>query len=156
MRWPPTSPICSPRHGFQAPRSCRSRPSREKASSCYRHGCSKRLLPSEPKPIIQWFPVRLHLAAAEIGARVVLLGDDPVAPGAEAFVQLVLERPIAAAVGDRFVLRDTTAQRTIGGGTLLDLRAPSRKRRTPERLAPLPAWAMARPARVFSAPVWLR
>ena len=52
-------------------------------------------------------------------------------------VQLVLERPIAAAAGDRFVLRDTTAQRTIGGGKFLDLRAPPRKRRTPERLAQL-------------------
>jgi selenocysteine-specific elongation factor len=110
-----------------------------------------RLLPSEVKPVTPWFPVRLHHAAAEVGARVVLLGDDPVAPGAEAFVQLVLERPIAAAVGDRFVLRDTTAQRTIGGGTLLDLRAPGRKRRTPERLAQLQACAMTDPAGGLSA-----
>ena len=50
-------------------------------------------------------------------------------------MQLVLEQPIAAAAGDRFVLRDTSAQRTIGGGRFLDLRAPARKRRTPERLA---------------------
>ena len=54
-------------------------------------------------------------------------------PASEALVQLVLEQPIAAAAGDRFVLRDTTAQRTIGGGRFLDLRAPARKRRTPER-----------------------
>ncbi len=101
-----------------------------------------RLLPSEPKSVTQWFPVRLHYAATDVAARVVLLGDEPVAPGSSAFVQLVLERPIAAAVGDRFVLRDTTAQRTIGGGTLLDLRAPSRKRRTPERLAQLEACAV--------------
>ena len=47
----------------------------------------------------------------------------------------MLERPIAAAVGDRFVARDTTAQRTIGGGAFVDLRAPTRKRRTPERRA---------------------
>ena len=32
-----------------------------------------RLLPSEKKPINQWFPVRLHHAAAEVGARIVLL-----------------------------------------------------------------------------------
>ena len=51
-------------------------------------------------------------------------GDEPIPPGGEGLVQLVLEQPIAAAVGDRFVLRDTTAQRTIGGGTFLDLRAP--------------------------------
>ncbi|MBV8793288.1 MAG: selenocysteine-specific translation elongation factor, partial [Pseudolabrys sp.] len=100
-----------------------------------------RVLMSEPKPMAQWMPVRLHQAAAEVGARIVLLGD-PVAPGTEGLVQLVLDQPIAAAVGDRFVIRDTTAQRTIGGGTFLDLRAPARKRRTPERLAQLQAVAV--------------
>ena len=40
-----------------------------------------RLLPGEAKPIGQWFPARLHHAAAETGARVVLLGDDPIQPG---------------------------------------------------------------------------
>ena len=75
-----------------------------------------RVLPSEPKPITQWMPARLHHAAAEAGARVVLLGDRPIAPGESARVQIVLDRPIAAAVGDRFVLRDTSGQRTIGGG----------------------------------------
>lgn len=110
-----------------------------------------RLLASEMKPVVQWMPVRLHHAAAEVGARVVLLGDDAVAPGTDAFVQLVLESPIAAAVGDRFVLRNTTSQRTIGGGTFLDLRAPSRKRRTPERLAQLQACAVADPAAALAA-----
>jgi selenocysteine-specific elongation factor len=110
-----------------------------------------RVLPSEPKPIGQWMPVRFHHAAAEVGARIVLLGDDPVRPGSEAHVQLVLENPIAAAAGDRFVVRDTTAQRTIGGGRLLDLRAPARKRRTPERLAQLDAHAIADPQRALAA-----
>jgi selenocysteine-specific elongation factor len=98
-----------------------------------------RLLATEPKPVTQWMPARLHHAATEVGARIVLLGDTTIAPGGEAIVQLVLEHPIAAAAGDRFVLRDTTAQRTIGGGKFLDLRAPSRKRRAPERLAQLQA-----------------
>jgi selenocysteine-specific elongation factor len=99
-----------------------------------------RVLASEHRPIAQWLPVRLHHAAVELGARVVLLGE-PIAPGGEDRVQLVLERPIAAAAGDRFVLRDTSAQRTIGGGMFLDLRAPVRRRRTPERLAQLDALA---------------
>ncbi len=96
-----------------------------------------RVLPSEPKPITQWFPVKLHHAAAEVPGRVVLLRDEPIAPGESAFVQLVLERPIAAAAGDRFIIRDTTSSRTIGGGVLIDLRAPERRRRTPERRATL-------------------
>ena len=105
-----------------------------------------RVLASERKPVTQWMPVRLHHAATDVSARVVLLGDDPVAPGTEGPVQLVLDQPLAAASGDRFVLRDTTAQRTIGGGRFLDLRAPSRKRRTAERLAQLDAHAIADPA----------
>jgi selenocysteine-specific elongation factor len=102
-----------------------------------------RVLGSEPKPIMHWMPVRLHHAAAEMGARIVLLGDGPIAPGAQGPIQLVLERPIAAAAGDRFVVRDTSARRTIGGGRFLDLRAPARRRRTPQRLAQLDACGSA-------------
>jgi selenocysteine-specific elongation factor len=110
-----------------------------------------RLLTSEQKPVTQWMPARLHHAATEVGARIVLLGDTPIAPGGDATVQIVLDRPIAAAEGDRFVLRDTTAQRTIGGGKFLDLRAPSRKRRTPERLAQLKARAIGDAERALAA-----
>ena len=110
-----------------------------------------RLLPSETRPVGQWMPVRLHHAASEVGARVVLLGDTALAPGGEQPVQLVLETPIAAAVGDRFVLRDTSAQRTIGGGRFLDLRAPARKRRTSARLAQLEALAHDDPERALVA-----
>ncbi len=110
-----------------------------------------KLLAAESKAVGQWMPVRLHHAASEVGARIVLLGDAPIAPGAAAPIQLVLERPIAAAAGDRFVLRDTTGQRTIGGGTFLDLRAPARKRRGPERLAQLAAHALADPQAALAA-----
>ena len=110
-----------------------------------------RLLSSEEKSIGQWMPARLHHAAAETGARIVLLGEAPIPPGGEGLVQLVLDRPIAAAAEDRFVLRDTTAQRTIGGGRFLDLRAPSRKRRTPERLSQLAAHALLDPDAALAA-----
>ena len=110
-----------------------------------------RVLGSERKAIGHWFPVRLHHASAEIGARVVLLGDDPVVPGARANVHLVLDHPIAAAVGDSYIIRDTSAQRTIGGGRFLDLRAPARKRRTPERRAQLEAHAMPSQKRAVEA-----
>ena len=110
-----------------------------------------RLLASEQKPVTQWMPARLHHAATDVSARIVLLGDEPILPGGEALVQLVLDRPIAAASGDRFVLRDTTAQRTIGGGQFLDLRAPLRKRRSPERLAQLRACAVGDPTAVLAA-----
>jgi selenocysteine-specific elongation factor len=109
------------------------------------------LLATEARPVGQWTPVRLHHASTEVGARIVLLGDAPIPPGGNAQVQLVLERPITAAAGDRFVVRDTTAQRTIGGGSFLDLRAPARKRRTPERHAQLVAHAIADPQRAVAS-----
>ena len=105
-----------------------------------------RVLASEPKPLGQWFPVRFHHGSVEVGARLVPLSGDTLAPGEEALVQIVLERPIAAAVGDRYVVRDTSARRTIGGGRLLDLRAPARKRRLPARLAQLAAMQPSDPA----------
>ena len=95
------------------------------------------LLPGE-KALTMWQPVRLHHAAAEIGARVVLLGNE-IAPGTDGLIQLVLDEPLAAAALDRFVLRDASASRTIGGGRFLDLRAPERRRRSSERLAQLAA-----------------
>jgi selenocysteine-specific elongation factor len=110
-----------------------------------------RLLGGEAKSVGQWFPVRLHHAATEVGARIVLLGDDPVEPGSEADVQLVLERPIAAALQDRFVVRDASARRTIGGGRFIDLRGPVRRRRTPERRRQLAALALTDPTAAFAA-----
>ncbi len=80
-----------------------------------------------------------------IGARLVPLDRETIAPGSDGWAQLVLDRPIAAAVGDRFVLRDTSAQRTLGGGRFVDLRAPTRRRRTPARLAQLAAIDGANP-----------
>lgn len=109
------------------------------------------LLAGEAKPIRQWFPARLHHAAREVGARIVLLDDQALGPGGSADVQLVLDRPIAAAVSDRFVIRDVSARRTIGGGFFLDLRPPARGRRSPERQAQRRALAIADPWAGFAA-----
>jgi selenocysteine-specific elongation factor len=110
-----------------------------------------RLLPSAARPVGQWFPVRLHHAAAEAGARIVLLGDDPIRPGESADVQLVLDRPIAAALPDRYVIRDVSAQHTLGGGKFIDLRAPARRRRGPQRQAQRAAMAIVDPETAFAA-----
>ena len=95
------------------------------------------VLADEKRPIASWMPVRVHHAAADIAGRAVPLQDGGIPPGQTGFVQLVLEKPLAALAGDRVVLRDTTASRTLGGGMLLDLRAPDRHRRAPGRLAEL-------------------
>jgi selenocysteine-specific elongation factor len=110
-----------------------------------------RALSSESKTIGHWTPVRLYHAADEIEARIVLLNDEPTQPGSTASIQIVLSRPTAAAVGDRYVLRDTSGSRTIGGGRFLDLRPPTRRRRTTERLAQLRAQTLSDPAQSLVA-----
>ena len=86
-------------------------------------------------------PVHVHVGAQAVLGSVALLDEgDSLAPGASARVQLVLRTPIGAWHGDRVVLRDASASRTLAGGTVLDPHAPARYRRTPQRLAELAAW----------------
>jgi selenocysteine-specific elongation factor len=98
-----------------------------------------RLLASEEKALRHWTPLHFHLGAADLTARVALLEGDAVEPGASMLAQLVTDKPVCAAHGDRFVLRDQSATRTLGGGQVLDTDAPARNRRKPERLAVLRA-----------------
>ena len=101
--------------------------------------CRLNLLSSEPQSLAHWTPVRVHHAAAEVAGRLAVLEENAIKPGDTGRVQLVLEQPIAAAVGDRFIIRNTSGERTMGGGRFLDLRGPQRRRRTPKRLAYLAA-----------------
>jgi selenocysteine-specific elongation factor len=98
-----------------------------------------RLLPSEVRPLKHWTSVHLHLGAAHVPARVALLDSEALAPGGEGLAQLVLDRDIGALRGDRLILRDQSAQRTVGGGIVLDPWPPARGRRKPQRLASLVA-----------------
>ena len=64
--------------------------------------------------------VRIHLGTAERLGKIILLGSqDLVAPAQTAFCQLTLSEPLLTLRGDRFIIRDETAQRTLGGGIVL-------------------------------------
>ena len=110
-----------------------------------------RVLASEARALAHWTPLHLHLGAVDVGARVVLLEGAPIAAGTSAWVQLELDRPIGALRGDRFILRDQSALRTIGGGTVADAFAPPAQRRKAERLAVLSALAKTSPAEALTA-----
>lgn len=97
------------------------------------------LLPGEPHPLVHWTPVHVHLGAQDVTGRVALLQGNSLAPGQQAFAQVLLNAPAHAVHGDRLVLRDQSAQRTLGGGRVLDPFAPARNRRSTERLAQLQA-----------------
>jgi len=72
--------------------------------------------------------VRLHIGTDEVMARLAILGGQKVAPGASSPVQIVLERPIVALPGDRFVIRSFSPLVTIGGGHVLDASPGKHKR----------------------------
>jgi selenocysteine-specific elongation factor len=101
------------------------------------------VLPGEAKALEHWTPVHLHLGAEDVGARVVLLEGEAIAPGRSARVQLHLERPIGALHGDRFIVRDQSALRTMGGGVVIDAFPPETRRRREQRLAALAALEQA-------------
>ena len=82
--------------------------------------------------------VRVHLGTAERLATVILLGpDEKVAPKQSAFCQIVLSEPALALRGDRFIVRDETAQRTLGGGVVLHPWAERHKKKEPNLLEKL-------------------
>ena len=64
--------------------------------------------------------VRFHTGTSEVMARMILLDRDDLEPGGECCVQLVLEVPLAAVAGDRFVVRSYSPVTTIGGGVIVD------------------------------------
>jgi selenocysteine-specific elongation factor len=65
--------------------------------------------------------VRFFLGTAETTGRVIVL-EEPgeIAPKHRASVQMVLNDPVVALAGDRFVIRDETNVRTLGGGVVLN------------------------------------
>lgn len=101
------------------------------------------LWPGEAKALRSGTTVHAHLGASDTMASLALLDRELLQPGETALAQLVLREKIAAWHGDRGVLRDASATRTMAGARVLDPFAPVRYRRTPERLDTLAAWRLA-------------
>ena len=63
--------------------------------------------------------LRLHLATSEVLAELRLLEPPPGLALRDQFAQLLTAQPIVAAWGQRFILRDASGSRTLGGGRVL-------------------------------------
>ena len=100
-----------------------------------------RVIEDEKRPLAHWTPVHVHLGAVDVTGRVAILEGRSIAPGDVALVQLVLDHEIGAWHGDGLILRDQSAQRTIGGARVVDVYPPNRGRAKPDRLAYLHAMA---------------
>lgn len=93
-----------------------------------------RLLEDANVTVDNWSPLHVHLGTTRQVAHAVPLSARGIAPGTSGRVQLVFEEPLCAAPGDRFIIRDAQASRTIGGGRVLDPEAPKRRRRSARRM----------------------
>ena len=71
--------------------------------------------------------VTFHLFTSETTGRVRLLDTDRLAPGAEGWVQILLDEPVPMVKGDFFVLR--SSEDTLGGGQIADPTPRRRHRR---------------------------
>jgi selenocysteine-specific elongation factor len=109
------------------------------------------VLGAEAGPLEHWTPVHLHLATSDVTARIATRRGESIAPAGTAVVQLVLDQPICALRGDRFILRDQSATRTLGGGFVLDPFAPATRRSSPQRLAELASFERDSADDAFSA-----
>jgi selenocysteine-specific elongation factor len=94
---------------------------------------SVRVLRDAPRGLRHGAQVMLHTGTAEVAARSIVLASDEIAPGGTGWVQLYLERPVAAAAGDRFVLRLPSPSATLAGGAFADV-SPRRHPRHDERV----------------------
>lgn len=110
--------------------------------------------------------LRLHIATAELLARLDLAQRPEASVVRGVFGQLHLSRPIVAVWGQRFILRDEAATRTLGGGQVLSPVARPWSRKAPpdtdalsvllsgppkrrvEVATKLAAWAAPAPARL--------
>jgi selenocysteine-specific elongation factor len=86
------------------------------------------LLP-EARPLANGVRVRLHVASAEVLARVRVLDGEAVTKAAPGLVQFRLEQPVVAGRNDRLVIRSYSPATTIAGARVLDPCPPKRRAR---------------------------
>ncbi len=72
--------------------------------------------------------IRFHIGAKEIIGRVYIYDQKELFPGEEAYVQFSLEEEIAAFLGEKFVIRRYSPMDLIGGGRVIIVDPPPRKR----------------------------
>jgi selenocysteine-specific elongation factor len=92
-----------------------------------------KVLSAEQEPLAHWTPVHFHLGTAAVTARVSVRRGESIGPGQSKIAQIILDRPIAALHADRFILRDQSATRTLGGGLVIDPFAPAARRNSTAR-----------------------
>ncbi len=88
--------------------------------------------PAAKKGIKNHQRVRVHMGTAERLGKLILLDPrEKLEPKDSAYCQVSLSSPLLVMRGDRFIIRDETAQRTLGGGKVIHPWSKKHKRREP-------------------------
>jgi selenocysteine-specific elongation factor len=109
-----------------------------------------RLLPDISQSLKHNTTVKFFLGAAEILARVRLLGSEEILPAEEGWLQLELDAPAVTIRGDRYILRRPSPGETLGGGIVIDPHPKGRhKRFSTQDLVSLDTLARGTPAEIL-------
>jgi selenocysteine-specific elongation factor len=95
-----------------------------------------RLIPDLTHPVKSGAEYKVYLGTHETTAQVMVLGHEVIKEG-DAFAQLRFKEPVAARIGDHFILRRVSPGETVGGGTVLDPLAARHKYRDIGRVTEL-------------------
>jgi selenocysteine-specific elongation factor len=96
-------------------------------------------------PLTHNMPVTVHTGAAEVAGRLGLLDRHELGPGEEGWTQLHLAGPVAAARGDRVVVRRPSPSATLAGGVIVDAQPVRHRRFSPRVLRHLEVLAAGAP-----------
>lgn len=95
-----------------------------------------RLLANAPFSLKHMAPVKCYLGANRCAARLAIIAATAsrVEPGGTCLAQLLLESPVSAVWGERFLIRDHAETLILGGGSVLDPQGPKFGKSRPNRV----------------------
>lgn len=92
---------------------------------------------SSGKKFDLWSQVIFLSGTYESQARVHLIDADNLKCGETAFAQIHLNQPLITQIGDKFIIRNSSGDKTIGGGEIIDTYPLHHKRRTEKVISQL-------------------
>ena len=103
------------------------------AAASNRFAASMTVVEDFPRPLKHNAPLHVYHATSHSQGRLLLIDGAALTPGGHAIVDLATVRPLQVKVGDRIVLRDHDLERTVGGGRIVEVEAPARRRTATRR-----------------------
>lgn len=106
------------------------------------------------KPLKHRLQVRLHLGTSEVLGTLSILEDDEISPGKPALAQIFLKDAVICSWGQPFVIRNSSATATLGGGNIIQPYASKIRRRHSHSIQMLNALASGTDFLKLKAAAW--